>query len=101
MYAMRAPSMKISSTSGRAEQIGERPEVGDRTHDPLHDRGGIGEPELLTEPGPALVLVDGALGLDPHFGEVAIGSQPTPLDRAQHVAPDRVVRVVALDAQPR
>ena len=55
----------------------------------------IAERELLAEPGPALVVVDGALDLDPHLGELALRLQPPALDAGERVPPDLVVRVGA------
>ena len=94
-YVTRAPSTKISSTSRARQQLGQRTEIGDRTQHALHHRVGVAERHLLAEPRPALVVVDRALDLDVHLGELALRLQPPTLDAGDRVVADDVVGVGA------
>ena len=61
----------------------------------MHHRGRIAERELLAEPRPPLVVVDSALDLGPHLGELALRLQPAALDAGERVPADHLVRVGA------
>ena len=50
---------------------------------------------FVAEAGPPLVVVDRALDLGAHLGELAVGLQTPPLDSGERVVADHVVRVDA------
>ena len=54
---------------------------------------GVAERNLLAEPRAALVVVDRALDLGVHLGELPFRLQAAPLDAGDRVVPDDVVRV--------
>ena len=54
---------------------------------------GVAERDLFAEPRPALVVVDRALDLGVHLGELALRLQSPTLDAGDRVVADHVVRV--------
>ena len=77
---------------GPRQELGERPEVGDRAHDALHHRVGRAERERQPESRIAFVVVDGAAHLTAHVFEIAVGTQPARLDARERGDANHLVR---------
>ena len=78
---------------GARQQVGERAQIRDRPQHAMHHRGGVTERNLLTRPRLAFVVLDRALDLGVHFGQLLLRLQPAPFDAGDHIVPNDVVGV--------